>query len=227
MSLNYSEHKERIIRALNQMREPGWKPVVNLRTRLCSVFIGAQHPDRGFEGMITDRRQARPTELDEGQRALLNSIGWKRPESSFVKAPAHCWPVNNPDAVAHSVLQTLTGVYDWFEDEPLWIHHTFKRKPNASLDVDQLLHVLDKYTVIFIKPNIYLRQARAWSACTSAFNERRCDVVLHVPAGRHRRLTPMHGERLATPPSSKTSINYLLHPEAPSPDWLANFSRPS
>ena len=210
------------------MEIEGWKRVINFRTDLCTLFVGAQNPERGYEGMITDRRQSRPVELDAGQLALMRSFGWYRPESGLVRAFHQEWPFRADEQVAHSILRTLTGVFGWYEDEPLWIHLTYNRKAHRSLDVDPLLGVMDKYTVVFIKPNVFLRQAQAWSQCSHAFQERKCDVVLHVPRGRYGRLSRFHGEgKLDTPPSGKCSINYFMHPEAPSPDWLARYGRPA
>lgn len=228
MSLSYSEHKERIIRSLHLMQKDGWKRVINFRTELCTVFVGAQHPECGYQGMITDRRQGRPVEFDAGQLALMQSFGWYRPESGLVRAFHRDWPFLAYEQVADCILRTLIGVFGWCEDEPLWIHLTYLRKASRTLDVDPLLGEMDKFTVVFIKPNVFLRQSQAWSQCTSAFQERKCDVVLHVPRGRYGSLSRFHGAgKLDAPPSPKCSINYFMHPEAPSPDWLAQYGRPS
>lgn len=228
MGSTYAQHKDRVLRALEQMGQPGWKPVVNLRTRLCTLFVGALHPETGYEGMIADRRQGHPFSFDAGQQALLQSIGWIRPESKLVRAYHKNWDPRDVDRVARDVLNTLAGVFEWEEDEPLWVHLTHKRKPRARFDVDGLLDALDKHTVVSITPHVELLQRRAWTACTEAFYERRCDVVLAVKHGRNSTLSRFGAsQRLQTPPAARCSINYLMHPEAPSPDWLAHHGRPS
>jgi hypothetical protein len=203
------------------MAAPGWKRVVNVRFPQCSVYIGSPRGQNAWEAMLTAPPGKPQRRLDDGQQALLKSLGWQRPESKMVIAFDRAWTGVEGRQVASDLIQTVQGVYGWSDDEPPWVHLEFKRNTRKALVLKPIIDAMDTYTAVFLKPNVLPRQHQAWSACRQMLRDRRCDLIVHVKEGRLGRLRRVRedSERL-TAPIGKLAVHYLLHPEAADPLWV-------